>query len=229
MPRTIGVAVRRPDLRRAIADRLARAGAVVEECDLATHAYNLAHGGGVDLLVLDLHLADAHGDEVCRDLKSLDETVGLPIIMLIEEEDPWMRQRCEAAGAESVLTYEAIDRVASVAGELLRTEARVQIPGQAEYYVVGASKRSIERAAIEDVSLTGAALLADTCNVEKGFTLDVRITVAAEEPFLVRAEVVRVSHGARGYTIHLAWQAFRAGDRERFDQLIRRQRRARRG
>lgn len=221
MPKRIAIVVRRPDLAETIAARLKAAGAVVLAGEHGTDAMNFAQDGSADLVVLDMHLEDEHGDQVCRDIKALPETRGCKVLMLIEDDDSWFRERCSDAGADAVLAYNQLGALTQVAGKLLNAERRVVVPGaEVAYYILADSRRTTHTAEVIDISVSGIALRAAQCELEPKFVIDVRLKLPGEPPFLARAEVVRVHQTAGGYAVHAKWQGFRTGDRERLAQVL---------
>lgn len=221
MARTIAVIIRDPELRARVAQDLQRAGAHVVVGELATQAWNYGRDAGVDLMVIDMHLTDAHGDDVLRDLRELPDARPLPVIVLIEEDDEWFRERAERTGAEAVLTYAKADNVVQVAGRLLRVDARVEVRGVADYYLVQSSERRLYSAETLDVSLSGVALKAPVCELESDFLVDVRLRLPDLSAVMARAAVVRILPAGELWKILLRWQGFRQGDRERLVAWIR--------
>lgn len=221
MARSIAVIIRESKLRSQIATLLRQAGAVVREGELATQAWNLGRDADVDLLIVDLHLNDSHGDDVLRDLRAAPDARPVPALMLIEDDDPWFRERAEVCGAEAVLAYNRIADVVPTVGRLLRADARVDVRGAADYYIVQSSERRLWTAETVDVSLSGVALDAAVCELEQGFLVDVRLRLPELAPLMARAKVVRTRHSSSGWRISLAWDGFRQGDRERLGAWIR--------
>lgn len=72
--------------------------------EAATGGEALLHAGGVSALVLDVHLPDILGLEVCRLLRARPATAALPIVHLsavyVSEQD---RDRGRGAGADAYL------------------------------------------------------------------------------------------------------------------------------
>lgn len=226
MAKKIGVAIRRADLRRRVAERLEAAGAAVVSSETPNDADHWAARREVDLIVLDLHFEGVHGDEIVRDLKEHPTGRVVPVIMLVEDEDPWFVQRAEEAGAEVVLTYRQASNVPEVAGRLLRADVRIRTEGEVEYYIVESSSKTIYRGRVADVSISGLAFRAGACDLEPDFLIDVRCTLPGEEAIVGRARVVRVNPPTTtGYGVHLQWEGFRKGDRERLAHWIRANRR----
>ena len=226
MARSIAVIIRDGKLRAQVAASLRQAGAVVREGDLATQAWNYGRDPDIDLLVVDLHLADAHGDDVLKDLRDLPDARPLPALVLIEEDDAWFRERAEACGAEAILTYERVGEIVPTVGRLLRADARIVVRGFADYYIVQSSERRLWSAETVDVSMSGVALEAKVCDLEKGFLVDVRLRLPELAPVMARAKVIRTHQSSTGWQIVLAWEGFRQGDRERMAAWIRTRARA---
>ncbi len=89
--------------RYAIARALRAAGFKTVEAAAGAQALELA--GYVSAVVLDVHLPDLHGLEVCRLLRSGPATARLPIVQIsavyLEEKD---RAAAERAGADAYMT-----------------------------------------------------------------------------------------------------------------------------
>jgi len=64
----------------------------------------LARGGGVDLVLLDLHLPGMHGDEVLRRLRADPATRGIPVVILSADATDGQARRLIASGASAYLT-----------------------------------------------------------------------------------------------------------------------------
>ncbi len=226
MARSIAVIIRDGKLRAQVSASLRQAGATVREGDLATQAWNYGRDPDIDLLIVDLHLSDAHGDDVLKDLRDLPDARPLPALVLIEDDDAWFHERAEACGAEAVLAYDRIGELVPTVGRLLRADSRVDVRGFADYYIVQSSERHLWSAETVDVSMSGIALDAKVCELEKDFLVDVRLRLPELAPVMARAAVVRVHHSSSGWQIVLAWEGFRQGDRERLAAWIRMRARA---
>ncbi len=224
MPKHVAVAIRDPRLRQLVVDRIQSAGAQVLEGASAIDAYNHGRDTTTDLLVLDLHMQDAHGDQVCRDLKTGELSAGLPIVMLIEESDEWFRQRCADAGADVILTYQESGRLVSTIAGILKSERRIHTSGKMDYYLVESSSRNVHTAKVDNISLSGIGCRARECELEAGFKIDVKVSVPDEAPVMGRCTVEKVSPpDPRGiYHIAVSWDGFRSGDRDRLKEWIRR-------
>jgi signal transduction histidine kinase len=120
IPRTILVVDDNPATRYATARAMKAAGYAVLEG--ATGADALALAAGADLVVLDVHLPDADGRDVCRALRERPGTVRLPVVHLsaifVADLDKVLGLE---AGADAYLTH-PVDRGVLVAtvGALLR-------------------------------------------------------------------------------------------------------------
>jgi len=67
-------------------------------------AIQAATRGGLALIVLDVMLPDFDGFEVCRRLKSCDDTSGIPVVMLTAMNRENTRRRSQECGAVECLT-----------------------------------------------------------------------------------------------------------------------------
>ena len=84
--------------------------------------------GNVDLVLLDLHLQDIDGLEVCRRLSSGQQTAHLPIIVLSATQGDQWKSASRAAGADDVVAKPfEIDHLL----DRLRTHLSDRMPGQA--------------------------------------------------------------------------------------------------
>src|SRR5262245_7401939 len=110
--------------RYAVCRILRHAGFVVLEADTGSDALRLA-AANPDLVILDVHLPDINGFEVCQRLKSDPRTATTPVMHLsasfVKSED---RSEGLESGADGYLTYplEPRELIASV-GALLRVRA----------------------------------------------------------------------------------------------------------
>ncbi|MDQ3928886.1 MAG: response regulator, partial [Chloroflexota bacterium] len=64
----------------------------------------LARDQRPDLIILDLHLPDMHGDEVLQRLQASPETAGIPVVILSADATPGQIERLLATGATAYLT-----------------------------------------------------------------------------------------------------------------------------
>ena len=76
-----------------------------------------------DLVILDLRLPDINGYEVCRELRKLHHSWGLPVLMLTAMDKPIDQVRGYAYGADAYLTKpfdpnELLKTVALLLGEI---------------------------------------------------------------------------------------------------------------
>jgi len=76
-----------------------------------------------DLILLDLHLSDLHGDQVLRELKAEPPTAAIPVVVLSADASPGVIRRLLADGALAYLTKPI--ELAEL-GELLDTLAGAQ-------------------------------------------------------------------------------------------------------
>jgi len=79
-----------------------------------------------DLVVLDLMMPELSGTEVCRSLRAIPETAGLPIIMLTAKSDPLDRILGLEIGADDYITkpFHVRELVARIRAVLRRSEQR---------------------------------------------------------------------------------------------------------
>jgi len=73
-----------------------------------------------DVILLDLHLPDLHGEQVLRELRAEPSIAGVPVVVLSAEASPRMIRRLRAAGALAYLTKPL---VLAELGELLDSVA----------------------------------------------------------------------------------------------------------
>ena len=80
-----------PAKRYVIASWLRREGFTVLEAENGTQAIEIAHRGKIDLAVLDVHLPDMSGLDVCASIKSNSRTAAVPVMHIsavaVEPED----------------------------------------------------------------------------------------------------------------------------------------------
>ena len=79
-----------------------------------------AHGG--DLVLCDVSLPDLDGFEVCRAIKQAPATQDTPVILLVDADDEWQRERALEAGADDVAT-KPLERTALLA--VVRVQLRI--------------------------------------------------------------------------------------------------------
>ena len=82
MGKTILVVEDEQDIADLIAFNLAHEGFKVVQADSGEDGLNKAKANNPDLIILDLMLPGMNGLDVCRVLKSDDETRSIPVIML---------------------------------------------------------------------------------------------------------------------------------------------------
>lgn len=219
----VGVLVRQERLRNFIAQRLTAAGGQVLTSASGIEALNWVKDRAVDLLVVDLHLEDIHGDDLCKDIKNQTSPRKLPVMMLIEEEDAWFRVRCEGAQADVVLAYAQVKEIVDKIQQLLTSEVRITTPGTLAYYIVQSSNKQTYKGKVIDVSLAGLAFTAQECDLERDMQVDIRLHLPDLAVAITgRCTVVRVKPpGSDGlYSISLKWDGFKKGDRDRLADWI---------
>jgi phosphate regulon transcriptional regulator PhoB len=90
-----------------------------------------------DLVVLDLMMPEVSGTEVCRLIRAVPETAGLPILMLTAKADPVDRILGLEIGADDYLTkpFHVRELVARIRAILRRTERRPEadLPADFDY------------------------------------------------------------------------------------------------
>ena len=80
---------------------LGMAGYVVQGAETGTLALKQAAAQPPDLVLLDLHLADMDGFEVCRLLCQEPKTRDVPVVIVTESEDLTLHRQAYAAGAQA--------------------------------------------------------------------------------------------------------------------------------
>ena len=94
---------------------LARSGHDLVEAKSATHALAYLEAHGADLIILDLHLPDVAGAEVCRQLRGASGLERVPVLILGNRLGPDDVQAAWQAGADLVvakpLSCSALDEV----------------------------------------------------------------------------------------------------------------------
>jgi two-component system OmpR family response regulator len=88
------------EIRRSVGDYLQRFGMTVASAANGAEMRRLASAGGIDVVVLDLMLPDENGLALC---KWVQETHGLPVIMLTAQGDPASRVLGLELGADDYL------------------------------------------------------------------------------------------------------------------------------
>lgn len=87
--------------RELLKEYLSLAGYVVQSAETGTLALKLAVAQPPDLLLLDLHLPDMDGYEVCRLLCQEPQTRDVPVVIVTESEDLTLHRHAYAAGAQA--------------------------------------------------------------------------------------------------------------------------------
>jgi len=96
---------------RLITRILARRPAIRMICaETGALGLQLAREHHPDLILLDLHLPDTHGDEVFAQLRSDPDTAQIPVIMLTADAQPGKRDQLVAAGVRAFLTKPVVVR-----------------------------------------------------------------------------------------------------------------------
>ena len=72
-------------MRRVLKEGLRPSGFEMIECVNGTQALDLARKDKPDLVILDMHLPDRWGADVCKDLKSDPATKHIPVVILTGE------------------------------------------------------------------------------------------------------------------------------------------------
>jgi CheY-like chemotaxis protein len=212
------IAVAQSDLRKIVSRILTQEGARVQEEEFGSKVFQHIESSGVDLIILDLHLTDLNGDEVLEEIRR--SYPRLPVLMLIQDPDPWFIERCKKAGAQAVLSYAEVlkDSFLSTVRKLLSIEPRLSLRVPVQYYLVESKTKEVFVGESVDVSLSGILLLSERCLVEPGMLVDIRLGI--QPPLLARGEIVRITEGSGGYRIAVAFKQFRTGDRQRLRSLI---------
>jgi CheY-like chemotaxis protein len=90
-----------PHERELLTAYLGLAGYVVQGAETGALAIKLAVAQPPDLVLLDLHLADMDGFEVCRLLCQEPKTRDIPVVIVTESEDLRLHRHAYAAGAQA--------------------------------------------------------------------------------------------------------------------------------
>jgi CheY-like chemotaxis protein len=67
-------------------------------------AIDIAKAQIPDLILLDLHMPEIEGDEVCRHIRSEPATRHIPVVMVTSESNHDVRRRCLHAGCDNFIT-----------------------------------------------------------------------------------------------------------------------------
>ncbi|WP_119680904.1 response regulator [Indioceanicola profundi] len=90
-------------------DMFDRAGFAVSIASSAAHALDELNRSLPDLMILDYHLPDMRGDELCRQIRLNVGTFSMPIIVLTADESPAAQQAGLESGADDFLPKSAQD------------------------------------------------------------------------------------------------------------------------
>jgi DNA-binding response OmpR family regulator len=107
-------------IRQMVRITLSTQGWTIIEAENGQKALELARAEKPDLMLLDVDMgAGPNGFDVCRELKSADETKGIPIVMLTAHDSESDRAVGFAAGAAQYLTkpfgpLELIDTIRTI-------------------------------------------------------------------------------------------------------------------
>ena len=107
-------------IRQMVRITLSTQGWTIIEAENGQTAIELARSERPDLMLLDVDMgAGPNGFDVCRELKSADETKGIPIVMLTAHDSESDRAVGFAAGAAQYLTkpfgpLELIDTIRTI-------------------------------------------------------------------------------------------------------------------
>ena len=115
--------------RYVISSWLRRAGYQVVEAATGNEALDLVAGGSLDLAVLDVHLPDMNGFEVCRAIKQGPRTAAMPVLHISAiAVDPEQRSAGLDYGADAYLVdpIEPLELLSTV-----RALLRSPVPGAA--------------------------------------------------------------------------------------------------
>jgi CheY-like chemotaxis protein len=91
-------------------------------------AIDMANEENPDLILLDLHMHEIEGDEVCRHIRSTPATKHIPVIMVTSESDFEVRRRCFYAGCDDFVTKPVRLDVINLAVEKQLTPQRRNYP-----------------------------------------------------------------------------------------------------
>lgn len=113
-----------PASRYALGRMLRRAGHQTHEVDCARAMLGVLEEQPVDLLILDIHLPDADGLDLCRQLKSDPRHAELPVVVVTASyASVDNRARVEAARADAYLEQPVLaDQLAGLVARLLGEE-----------------------------------------------------------------------------------------------------------
>ncbi len=103
MTRTILVVDDEPDLRLLVRMTLEGSGYEVEEASTAAEALEQASTVKPALILLDIRLPDAEGFDVLRALRSNEEFLHTPVVMMSAHSSPPTLRKAEAIGSHDYL------------------------------------------------------------------------------------------------------------------------------
>ncbi len=98
-----------PEHRTRTRQLLEKRGFAVREAEDGVKALKLAREASPDLVFADGILTKMSGFELCREVKSLDGTHDVTVVLVLEENDSYGRGRARAEGADLVVTEPVIE------------------------------------------------------------------------------------------------------------------------
>src|SRR5262245_204171 len=109
-----------PKISTALEIRLQAAGYTTVTAQDAVTGLSSAVARKPDLILLDISLPGGDGLEVARKLRTLPETIGIPIIFITASKDPYLRAKAMDLGAAGLFDkpYDA-EELLAVAGHAL--------------------------------------------------------------------------------------------------------------
>ncbi len=109
-----------PGLRLTLSDRLRKENYLVETAADGNTGFQMASGGGFDLIILDVMLPGRNGFDVCRDLRQLG--IATPILMLTARGETIDKVLGLKIGADDYLTkpFETLELLARIEALLRR-------------------------------------------------------------------------------------------------------------
>ena len=130
----------------------------------------MASGAKPDIILLDIMMPGLDGREVCRRLKAAPETRGIPIIFLTA--------MAEVENEEEGLRLGAVDYITKPISPpilLARVDTHLKLKAsadflrdKADYLEAEVGRRTLEIAALQDVTIQAMASLAETRDLETG-------------------------------------------------------------
>jgi len=170
---------------------LARAGRVITAAS-GEKALALARSERPDLILVDLFMPDINGEEICRFIKTDPELSDIPVIVLVEVDDPQERARAVRAGADDILAkpvsriilVEAVNRFLRDGG--LRGVDRVPVEANVEFEL----EDQTHRGTLRNLSRGGLFLETD-CEIPGRMEIPLRFVLPdSNEEFSPTAQVV---------------------------------------